>query len=86
MNGKNQKMSVRISRPTQFEQKATNIQVAENELSAFSPLLSDKELAIILVTSVPWVRAHAKDIPGFERLGDYYRFRSGAVEQWGWAF
>jgi predicted DNA-binding transcriptional regulator AlpA len=49
---------------------------------AFSPLLSDRELADILVTTVAWLRAHASEIPGFERLGTYYRFRSSAVEQW----
>ena len=31
---------------------------------------------------MPWVRGHAHEIPGFERLGSYYRFRCGAVEQW----
>ncbi len=41
-----------------------------------------KELANILVTSGPWVRAHAKEIPGFERLGEDYRFRRGAIKQW----
>jgi hypothetical protein len=29
-----------------------------------------------------WVRSHAGEIPGFERLGSYFRFRSAAIEQW----
>ena len=29
-----------------------------------------------------WVRAHSREIPGFERLGSYFRFHSPAVEQW----
>ena len=32
--------------------------------------------------TVEWVRSHASEIPGFERLGSYYRFRSALVEQW----
>jgi hypothetical protein len=55
---------------------------AEIELSAISPLLSDRDLADILGTTVPWVRGHAHEIPGFERLGSYYRFRHSALEQW----
>jgi hypothetical protein len=46
------------------------------------PLLSDKELACILVMTLPWVRTHAPEIPGFERLGMYFRFRTKVVEQW----
>ena len=29
-----------------------------------------------------WVRSHASEIPGFKRLGSYYRFRSSSIEQW----
>jgi hypothetical protein len=29
-----------------------------------------------------WVRAHSHEIPGFERMGTYFRFRSQAIEQW----
>ena len=78
----NPKNERRHEQANSFGIKVTNIQVVEHSFSAFSPLLSDKELAKILITSVPWVRAHAKDIPGFERLGDYYRFRCVAIEQW----
>ncbi len=49
---------------------------------ALQPLLSDDELADILVMTVPWVRSHAREIPGFERLGSYYRFRGTAIQQW----
>lgn len=45
-------------------------------------MLSDAELAHILAVTVPWVRAHASEIPGFERLGQYFRFRSNAIEHW----
>jgi predicted DNA-binding transcriptional regulator AlpA len=57
-------------------------QLAETPLLAFSPLLSDGELADILVMTIAWVRSHATEFPGFERLGTYYRFRSAAIEQW----
>jgi len=50
---------------------------------AFHPLfLSDKEVAHILTMTIEWVRLHAGEVPGFERLGSYYRFRSSAIEQW----
>ena len=49
---------------------------------AFPPLLSDEELADTLVVTIEWVRSHAGEIPGFERLGSYFRFRSKAVENW----
>lgn len=45
-------------------------------------LLSDEEVARILVMTLPWVRAHAGEIPGFERLGSYFRFRSSDIEEW----
>ena len=56
--------------------------LAEAAPAIFQPLFSDKELAEILVMTVAWVRSHATEIPGFERLGSYYRFRSSAIEQW----
>jgi predicted DNA-binding transcriptional regulator AlpA len=34
------------------------------------------------MTTLPWVRAHSSEIPGFERLGIYFRFRRNAIEQW----
>lgn len=48
----------------------------------FPPLLSDKDVAEILVLTTDWVRSHSSDIPGFKRLGSYFRFCSQAVEQW----
>ena len=48
----------------------------------FPSFLSDKELATLLGTTIEWVRAHAEEIPGFTRLGSYYRFRQIAVERW----
>jgi predicted DNA-binding transcriptional regulator AlpA len=57
-------------------------QLAETAVLAFAPLLSDKYLADILVMTTPWVRSHANEIPGFKRLGSYFRFCSQAVEQW----
>jgi hypothetical protein len=56
--------------------------LAEAAPAIFQPLFSDKELAEILVMTVAWVRSHATEIPGFERLGSYYRFRSAAIEHW----
>jgi hypothetical protein len=45
-------------------------------------MLSDEELAQILVMTIEWVHCHASEIPGFERLGSYFRFRGKAVELW----
>ena len=56
--------------------------IAEATPAVYQRLFSDKELAEILVMTVAWVRSHATEIPGFERLGSYYRFRSQAIEQW----
>jgi hypothetical protein len=53
-----------------------------NGVPAIPLLLSDADLAEILVMTLEWVRSHATDIPGFERLGAYYRFRRVAVEEW----
>jgi predicted DNA-binding transcriptional regulator AlpA len=57
-------------------------QPAETTISGFPSLLSDAEIASILVMTIGWVRSHASEIPGFERLGSYFRFRSHTVEQW----
>jgi predicted DNA-binding transcriptional regulator AlpA len=57
-------------------------QLAKVPTSVFPPLLSDKELAEVLVMTSTWVRSHAGEIPGFERLGSYYRFRSAAIDHW----
>jgi predicted DNA-binding transcriptional regulator AlpA len=57
-------------------------QLAETAALAFAPLLSDKDLADILVMTTPWVHSHAVEIPGFIRLGSYFRFRNQTVEQW----
>jgi hypothetical protein len=43
---------------------------------AFPSLLSDSDLAIILVMTISWVRSHAREIPGFKKLGSYFRFCS----------
>jgi predicted DNA-binding transcriptional regulator AlpA len=45
-------------------------------------LLTDNDLAGLLVMTLAWVRSHAAEIPGFQRLGSYYRFRSIDVERW----
>ena len=57
-------------------------QAVEASRSVFTPLLDDIEFAGILLMTTQWVRSHAKELPGFERLGSYYRFRSAAVERW----
>ena len=62
---------------TQFEN-----QLAETAILAFTPLLSDKDVADILVMTIIWVRSHADEIPGFKRLGSYFRFCSQEVEHW----
>jgi predicted DNA-binding transcriptional regulator AlpA len=57
-------------------------QLAATPVPAFMPLLSDKDVADILVMTVAWVRSHAEEIPGFKRLGSYFRFCSQEVEHW----
>jgi hypothetical protein len=58
------------------------IQLAEVPVPAFLPLLSDRDIARILVMTTDWVRSHAREIPGFHRLGSYFRFCSASVEHW----
>ena len=45
-------------------------------------LLSDEELATILGVKTDWVRSHAAEIPGLQRLGSYYRFLPALVLEW----
>ena len=47
-----------------------------------SLLLSDEQLAGILLVTADWIRAHAEEIPGFRRLGSYFRFRRDEVLKW----
>jgi len=56
--------------------------LAEPSVSAFTPLLSDEEVAELLVMTLAWVRSHASEIPGFEPLGIYYRFHRKPIERW----
>jgi len=46
------------------------------------PLLTDSDLADILVATTDWVRSHANEIPGFKKLGSYFRFCRQEIEQW----
>jgi hypothetical protein len=55
---------------------------AETQIPAFPPLLSDKDLADILALTTAWVRSHAREIPGFKRLGSYFRFCRLDLEHW----
>jgi hypothetical protein len=57
-------------------------QLAATPVPAFTPLLSDKDVADILVMTIAWVHSHAHEIPGFRRLGSYFRFCSQDVEHW----
>jgi predicted DNA-binding transcriptional regulator AlpA len=57
-------------------------QLVETPVSTLLPMLSDEELAEILVMTIDWVHSHASELPGFERLGSYFRFRSKAIELW----
>ena len=54
----------------------------KTSIPPFPSLLSDKDLADILVMTIDWVRSHAREIPGFKHLGSYFRFSRQAVEQW----
>ena len=51
-------------------------------IPATNPLLTDHERAKILRVNFTWIRSHAREIPSFQRLGSYFRFRSNAIEQW----
>ena len=55
---------------------------AQTPIVAFPPLLSDKDLADILAMTTAWVRSHAREIPGFKRLGSYFRFCRFDLEHW----
>ena len=58
----------------------------DSPTAAFSlgvePLLTDEEIASILRVATEWVRSHATEIPGFQRLGMYYRFHPRLVRDW----
>ncbi len=47
-----------------FEAQASS----RNTVLVFQPLLSDEEVASILVLTLDWLRSHADEIPGFKRL------------------
>jgi predicted DNA-binding transcriptional regulator AlpA len=44
--------------------------------------MTDSEVAAILTVTVDWVRCHAAEIPGLQRLGMYYRFHRVPLEEW----
>jgi hypothetical protein len=48
----------------------------------FDPLITDVDVADTLAVGVEWVRTHADEIPGFRRLGMYYRFHRVPFEEW----
>ena len=48
----------------------------------YPAFLTDRDVAEILVLTSDWVRTHANDIPGFRRLGSYFRFCRQSVEEW----
>ena len=56
--------------------------LSRNPVPVFRPLLSDEEVANILALTLDWVRSHADEIPGFKRLGAYYRFHQNLIAQW----
>lgn len=45
-------------------------------------LFSDEEVAAILTVTIDWVRSHANEIPGLQRLGSYYRFLVAPLVEW----
>lgn len=45
-------------------------------------LFSDEEVAAILAVTIDWVRSHANEIPGLQRLGSYYRFLVAPLVEW----
>ena len=57
-------------------------QLDETAVPAFTPLLTDSDVANILVVTIAWVRSHADEIPGFKRLGFYFRFCRQEVAHW----
>jgi hypothetical protein len=77
-------MSAGTSRPTHAEKSLVNlhIQPAESSPLPILSLLSDEEVAAILTVTVDWVRSHANEIPGLQRLGMYYRFHRVPLNEW----
>lgn len=55
---------------------------SRNTVPVVQPLLSDEEIANILALTLDWVRSHADGIPGFKRLGAYYRFHHDPIVHW----
>jgi hypothetical protein len=47
-----------------------------------SLLLTDQDIASIFGVTTEWVHSHAPEIPGFKRLGSYFRFCREMVEKW----
>lgn len=43
--------------------------LAETPVAVFPALLSGDDLAGILGMTINWIRSHAREIPGFPRLG-----------------
>jgi hypothetical protein len=57
--------------------------ISAETLATTAPLLlSDDELASILLMTTDWMRTHAEEIPGFKRLGSYFRFCREVVKKW----
>lgn len=59
-----------------------HVNVTADTRLALDPLLSDSEVAGILVVTTDWVRSHSGEIPGFRPLGMYYRFHRAPFGQW----
>ena len=55
--------------PVHTPPPSLEIEPATVSLSGFDPLFTDEEVADILVMKVDWVRNHANEIPGLQRLG-----------------
>lgn len=65
-----------------FDAQNQGLESAPPSTPSTTSLLTDQEVAAILTVSIDWVRSHASEIPGLQRLGSYYRFHPGALAIW----
>ena len=77
-------MRASLSWPTITEKSLLHLELQPSGCSAqfANSLLSDEDVASILTVTVDWVRCHANDIPGLQRLGSYYRFVAAPLVDW----
>jgi len=56
-------------------------QPAETPVVVFPPLLSDDDLAGVVVMTTNWVRSHVREIPGYKRPDSNFPQFNGTAGQ-----